>query len=113
MTTIGGMIAPMAISFLAEGVHILHKKIKERDRAVAIANNHIIKTKFKWEHTLKNITEEDPTPGELEEIKTKERLISKMDYYRRPRKISSGKGYSIKLDFSFEVRFKTIVITDS
>lgn len=103
MTTVGGMIAPIAVSFLAQGIHILHKKIKERDRAVVIANKHITKTKFKWEHVLRNITEEDPTPGELEEIKAKERLINKMEYYRRPRKISSGKGYSIKLDFSFEV----------
>ena len=104
MTTIGGMIAPIAVSFLAQGIHVLHKKIKERDRAVSLANRNITRTKHKWEYNMRNITEEDPTPGELEEIRTKERIMNKMKYYRRPRRISSGKGYSIKLDFSFEVR---------
>ena len=105
MTAIGGMVCPIAISFLAEGVHYLHGKIKERDKKVKLANHHITKTKKKWEYNLRNITEEDPTPGELEEIRTKEKILKKMKYYKRPMKLSSRNGYSIKLDFSFEVSF--------
>ena len=104
MTAVGGALCPIAISFLAEGVHYLHKKIKERDEKVKLANHHVTKTKKKWEYNLRNTTEEDPTPGELEEIRTKEKILKKMKYYKKPMKISSRNGYSIKLDFSFEVR---------
>ena len=109
MTTVGTVVAPIAISFLAEGIHMLHKKIRESDKEVARANKLITKTKTKWEQKLKNVTEDSPTAGELEEIRIKERIISRMRY-RRPRRISSRKGYSIKLDFSFEVKFIKVFI---
>ena len=112
MTTVGGIVAPIAVSFLAEGIHILYKKIKERDRIVRHANRHIKRTKSEWEMRLQNVTEEDPTAGELEEIRIKEKIVNKMRYYRKPRKISSRKGYSINLNYSFEVvlssRLKTL-----
>ena len=41
IASVGGVVAPFAVAFLAEGIHILNKKIKERDRIVRHANNNI------------------------------------------------------------------------
>ena len=102
MTTIGGLICPIAVSFMAEGIHILHHKIKERDKNVAIANRNISQSKYKWEYDLRKNSTDEPTPGELEEERIKEQLIAKIYYHRKPRKISSGKGYSLGMNYGFE-----------
>ena len=102
LTTIGGIVCPIAVSFLAEGIHIIYQKIKDRDKRVAKANKNIYNSKRQWEQNLKNATEMEPTPGELQEHRMKESIVAKIRKYRKPRKISSGKGYSLKMDYGFE-----------
>ena len=102
LTSLGGMVCPIAVSFLAEGIHIIYRKIKDRDKRVSVANKAIYNSKRKWEYNLRNNATEKPTPGELDEIRMKEAIVAKIQKYRKPRKISSKKGYSLSLDYGFE-----------
>ena len=53
LTSLGGMVCPIAVSFLAEGIHIIYRKIKDRDDRVSRANREISNTKRQWQYNLR------------------------------------------------------------
>ena len=112
MVATGTMIATsgyQAVSFASEAIHLVIRKIRERDLKVKKADIEVNLEKYNWTEILNQGNEgqiRNGTPGEDQEIRFKNSIIRRMQSkkHRRPTSIGTRRGYSLKINYGAERR---------
>ena len=97
-------LAPVAITLITEGIHLAVTQIRGGDYEVVRSVREISAVKESWSNEMvKQEKLKSPTPGEIQDIRMKEKLIEKMGGTPTTVKVASGSGYSIVVKANHEV----------
>ena len=98
-------LAPVAITLITEGIHLAVTQIRGGDHDMIRSVREISAVKESWSNELMVEQEKmsSPTPGEIQDIRMKEKLIEKMSNTPTIVKVASGSGYSIVVRANHEV----------